>query len=255
MIPRTHTTMPTGSLNLDELRAAVEAGNIPCLIPVLYQLTGDRRWLDAPYVPARTRGFEELNSGGLPEAIQAEIRSAAFEAISAWAAGTPVASLTPSDEELTALMSACMGEPVPADFAPMIAEQLGFRPFAPVDVSAVIRERAPDFRVAVIGAGISGLASAFALKKAGVPFIVFERMRRLAVRGGRTVILVRGSTFPPTFTPFRLPRKTGRSTLANETRSRTTCSRPPSVSTFVRRFGLAAKYHKCVGTRLRSNGA
>ncbi|WP_206382489.1 flavin-containing monooxygenase [Burkholderia multivorans] len=175
MIPRTHTTMPTGSLNLDELRAAVEAGNIPCLIPVLYQLTGDRRWLDAPYVPARTRGFEELNSGGLPEAIQAEIRSAAFEAISAWAAGTPVASLTPSDEELTALMSACMGEPVPADFAPMIAEQLGFRPFAPVDVSAVIRERAPDFRVAVIGAGISGLASAFALKKAGVPFIVFEK--------------------------------------------------------------------------------
>jgi 4-hydroxyacetophenone monooxygenase len=162
-------------LDTDELRAAVAAGHIPSLIPMLYQLTGDQRWLNEPYVPARTRGFEELNSGGLPEPVQREIRDAATTAILDWHAGRAPAVAIPSDNEMTALMSACMGEPIAPEFAPMVAEQLGFKPFVPADVRAELTERRAQFLVAIIGAGISGLACAFALNKAGIPFVVLEK--------------------------------------------------------------------------------
>lgn len=172
MITKTHNEAPATA---EALRAAVGVGNIPCLVAVLYQLTGERRWLEAPYLPAPTRGFEELDSGGLPETIQLEIRNAAADAIVDYASGRAAAVPHPTDEEMTALMSACMGQSVPSEFAPMVAEQLGFRPFVPQDVSAAIATRAQPFSVAVIGAGVSGLASAFALKAAGIAFEVIEK--------------------------------------------------------------------------------
>jgi 4-hydroxyacetophenone monooxygenase len=162
-------------LHRDELRTALQAGNIPCLLPMLYQLTGEDRWLQPPYFPARTRGFEPLDCGGLPEAVQMEIREAAEEALMAWSARRAPAVPVPNDQQLRDLMSVCLGEPVPEEFAPMVAEHLGLRPFVPVDVRAALGKRGADFHVLIIGAGVSGLSAAFLLKKAGVPFTVIEK--------------------------------------------------------------------------------
>ena len=162
-------------LDRDELHSALQAGNIPCLLPMLYQLTGDTRWLRAPYFPARTRGFEPLDSGGLPEPIQAEIREAAETALLAWSSGKSAAAPSPSDEELRELMSVCLGEAVPAEFAPMVAEHLNLKPFTPTDVSNSLRGAAGTFSVIIIGAGVSGLTQAFALKRAGIPFTIVEK--------------------------------------------------------------------------------
>jgi 4-hydroxyacetophenone monooxygenase len=166
---------PASPIDPEELRHAVGAGNIPCLIAVLYQLTGEPRWLATPYIPARTRGFEELDSGGLDDAVQEEIRAAAYSAIIAWSEGQVAALAEPDDAQLTALMSAAMGEPIPLVFAPMIAEHLGFKPFVPDDVRAPLSKRDAPFSVVIIGAGVSGLASAFALKAAGISFQVIEK--------------------------------------------------------------------------------
>jgi hypothetical protein len=66
---------PDPNLDRAELTAAAgAAGNIPCHRAVPYRLTGDRKWLEAPYRSARTRGSEELNDDGLPEEIHAELR-------------------------------------------------------------------------------------------------------------------------------------------------------------------------------------
>ncbi len=40
---------PSVTVDPDELRDALAVANVPCLIGVLYQLTGDSRWLDEPY--------------------------------------------------------------------------------------------------------------------------------------------------------------------------------------------------------------
>ncbi|MGE2716289.1 flavin-containing monooxygenase [Mycolicibacterium litorale] len=164
---------PGVALDADELREALADANVPCLIGVLYQLTGDSRWLDEPYRIAPTVGFESHDDGGLPADRVAEVRAAAFTAITDWSTGTPVAHPAPAGAELTTLMSAVMGEPVSEKYIPLVAEQLGFAPFVADDVA----DRCADigFSAIVVGAGFSGLAAAVHLKKAGIPFRVLER--------------------------------------------------------------------------------
>ena len=55
----------------------VGMANVPTLIPVVVQLTGDRKWLEPPYAPRRGRGLDDNDTGGLPEDICQEIKSAA----------------------------------------------------------------------------------------------------------------------------------------------------------------------------------
>lgn len=164
---------PSVSLDADELREALATANVPCLIGVLYQLTGDARWLDEPYRISPTMGFESHDDGRLPAERVEEVRAAALATITAWSTGTPVAHPAPTGAELIKLMSAVMGEPVSEKYIPLAAEQLGFAPFVADDVT----DRCADtgFAVIVVGAGFSGLAAAVHLKKAGIPFRVLER--------------------------------------------------------------------------------
>lgn len=156
---------------------ALAIANIPTLLMLLVQMTGDKRWLRDPYRPRRGSGVSDNDSGGLAEDVQQEIRAAALEAILAWKAGTPLALAEPNNDELVEMLSVSMGEKVPGEYGEMTAAQLG--------QSAMLWDSKipvpPGFNVAVIGAGASGLCAAVNLKAAGVPFQVFER--REAVGG------------------------------------------------------------------------
>jgi 4-hydroxyacetophenone monooxygenase len=164
---------PPSSSELTQLERALEAADIPTLVPVLYQLTGDRRWLEAPYRPSRTKGMDDNATGGLPEDIRAELRAATAEAVRAWAAGRPIELPEPTGDALIELTSVCMGERVPDEYEPMIAEDIGFRPAAPR--TPAVAGPVEDFTVVIIGAGISGLVTALKLRRAGIPHVVLER--------------------------------------------------------------------------------
>jgi 4-hydroxyacetophenone monooxygenase len=163
------------ALNEQQFRAAMEKANVPSLLPTLYQLTGDVRWLAPQYRPERTRGFDELNSGGLSEELQAEVREGAVRAVIDWANGAEPAVERPSAEELTQLMSTALGEPVDPEYAPMVATHLGFEESEPEDLAAILERSRREFSVAIIGAGISGMAAAVALRKVGIPFTMIEK--------------------------------------------------------------------------------
>ncbi|MFF5988326.1 flavin-containing monooxygenase [Prauserella flavalba] len=163
---------PPADVDVEELRSAVGAANIPTLVAVLFQLTGDRSWLEKPYAPERGRGMDDNDSGGLPDEVQDEIRAATVDAVRAWAEGRPPAVPAPTGDDLVELLSVCMGEPVPADFEPMMAETLGFRSAAPKRPERAVPE---DFSVVVIGAGISGLLAAIRLREAGIRHVVLEK--------------------------------------------------------------------------------
>jgi 4-hydroxyacetophenone monooxygenase len=154
-----------------QLRRAVAAANLPALLMVLFQLTGDDAWLDEPFRPTRTKGMSDHDSGGFPEEMQEVIREGAVQAVLDWAAGAPVAVPAPRGELLEQMMSICMGEPVPDEYEPMMAEEMGFEE---PDVLAPLPADV-EFSVVVIGAGVSGMTAAIALKEAGIPFVVLEK--------------------------------------------------------------------------------
>lgn len=159
-------------LDRSELRRALEVANIPTLLMVLHQLTGEQRWLQPPYLPTRTRGLDLHDTGGLDEERQAQIRSAALEALLAWSTGKAVAIEAPGNELLVRMMEACMGEPVDADYAPMMAEDMGF---ARNDTRRPVSGDVESATAIVIGAGVSGLLASLKLTQAGIRHVVLEK--------------------------------------------------------------------------------
>ncbi|MFI5957517.1 flavin-containing monooxygenase [Cryptosporangium sp. NPDC051539] len=156
----------------ERLAAAVGEANIPTLLAVLVQLTGELGWLEEPYRPRRQRGFGENDSGGLADEVQNAIRSAARAAILAWRQGRPIALPNPRPELLVRMLSVMMGEEIPAEYGDMIAEQVGLE-------GGVVRPapvRVPEsFEVLVIGAGVAGICAAQRLLEAGIPFRIVEK--------------------------------------------------------------------------------
>ena len=149
---------------------AIADANIPTLLMVLVQMTGDTMWLQPPYRPSKGSGLGDNDSGGLPENIQQEIRSAALDAIMAWRGGRALAIPDPKPELLVEMLSAAMGEPVPPEYGAFTSSQLGLRPVSSEQMPV------PDgFHVLIVGAGVSGICTAINLKAAGVPFTILEK--------------------------------------------------------------------------------
>lgn len=156
----------------DDLRRALQAANLPTLILVLHQLTGDPRWLEPPYRPSRPKGLDDQDDAGLPSAIQDDIRTAAFDAITQSWAGTLPAVAPPTPSRLAEMLAISLAEQVRPEYGELLAEEMGF----------LSREVAIDptvdrtgFAVVVVGAGIAGINLGIMLKKAGVPFTILEK--------------------------------------------------------------------------------
>lgn len=163
---------PNPDLDVARLERGLESANLPALLMVLYQLTGEARWLEPPYQPHARFGMDPNDSGGFTEEIQSEIREAAREAIVDWNRGLPPVDPRPSGDRLVKMMSLVVSEEVPPAYEAMMAQQMGFG--ESVAASAVDLSGRPDFRVIVIGAGLGGLMTALRLKQAGIPFRVLE---------------------------------------------------------------------------------
>jgi len=162
-----------------QLADAVAIANVPTLLMVLVQLTGERRWLDEPYRPTQGRGLSDNDSGGLPPELQGEIRDAALAAILRWREDGHVALAAPGDELLVEMLSVSMGERVPPEYGPMIAAELrattGIAPAGVAGAPDPAAEPPDGFRVLVIGAGASGLCAAVTLQGLGIEYSIVER--------------------------------------------------------------------------------
>jgi 4-hydroxyacetophenone monooxygenase len=168
----------TGSLPADmasnwseQLRAALQDANIPTLLLVLQHLTGDGKWTDQPYRPARGKPLDDNDSGGLPPQIQAEVRAAALDAVTALREGL-LEPVTPTPEQLTRMLSCALAEDVPSEYGELLSEEMGF---VSRDVDIPADAIPEDFRVVIIGAGLSGLCMGMKLAAAGIDFVILEK--------------------------------------------------------------------------------
>lgn len=167
----TYTSQAQLSSNSDAaLEAAMEEANIPTLLMALAHMTGEDRWLRDPFRPIRGRGLGDNDSASLAPEFQAEIRSAALGAVRAVRAGelTPT---TPTPERVAEMLAVALAEDVSVEYGQLLSEELGLVS-RDVEISVGVPE---DFRVVVIGSGLSGICAGIKLKAAGIPYTILEK--------------------------------------------------------------------------------
>jgi 4-hydroxyacetophenone monooxygenase len=161
-------------LEVHELEEIARSANIPTLLMVIYQVTGDKRWLEHPFQPTRTKGLSDHDSGGLPESIQAEIRHAAALAFRHLQEGKPPAIAMPTPEQTSVMLGVCVGESVDDSYGQMFSEEFRRRIGASVSAGGAVSPPG-DFRVLVIGAGVSGIIAAHRLQELGISYLLVDK--------------------------------------------------------------------------------
>ena len=154
---------------MDSRQALLEADFAPLLMAYV-QLTGDEsaldrygRWISGPWnfmenAPPEAR---RTLADGLARALEEGNRPAAI-----------------SNALLRRMMSVCVGQPVPEEYEPLLKHEMQLAGTRQLEVRW--RKRPPDevlrnFRVAIIGAGESGLCAGIKLLELGIPFVILEK--------------------------------------------------------------------------------
>ena len=172
----------------DEVRAALDEANLPALLMVLVHLTGDESLLDGSFRTAGPEGevlsldregavFGE-GPHGLSEAQQRMLRDRVFVELKAFRDGRRPLPSPPSDELLSRMLDAGLGEPIPEEYIPVFREEMGLAEPSRGSVdwrTAPSAEALARHDVLVIGAGVSGLGIAIKLREAGIAFTVIEK--------------------------------------------------------------------------------
>ncbi len=164
-------------MSVDEklIRAAVDCAEVPALLPAVAQLTNDETLLREDLRPDPDRLLEP-DAGLTPEQLDTA-RDLAFEALrDHLAAGAPAGEVDP--DRLRRLLTFVVGDDaVVGEYLPLFREELcaaGEDPRAP---GWHKDEVAPDtsFRVAIVGAGMSGLLAAYRCRQAGLDVVVIDK--------------------------------------------------------------------------------
>jgi 4-hydroxyacetophenone monooxygenase len=147
------------------IATAVRDADLRVLTMCLFQITGDRKWLSEPYLPKRDVRLVAPEDAGFSDEIAAEIMEAAIAEF-----GTEPAITDPGDELMVEMMSTCLGEPIPTEYAPMMREEMGF-----VSRDVEWPDDAERPSTLVIGAGASGIVMGARLARLGLDYDIVER--------------------------------------------------------------------------------
>jgi 4-hydroxyacetophenone monooxygenase len=154
---------------------AVKEADVPVLVMSVAQLTGDDTILRPEFRPDITNLFDP--NAGLTEEVMAEARELCAEVLQAHLDAGRDPAPPPSDDQLRAMIAYLVGDDAMASYEAILREELAP---AGLDLRSPdwrISEVAPGttLRVAVVGAGMSGLAAAYRLRQIGADVTIFEK--------------------------------------------------------------------------------
>lgn len=157
------------------LAAALKSASVPTLMMSIIHLTGDASLLHGTIRPG-TVMYADVDGGISPE-DKATIRALGLEALRAYRDRGGTLPPPPAPETIREMMSFVVGQEVPAEYVPMMLEEMALDGADPRNVAfdAVPAAAREGFMVAIIGAGMSGLLAAIRLEEAGVPYVVIEK--------------------------------------------------------------------------------
>lgn len=157
----------------DALRCRLQAANPAVLLASLVSITGDTARMEALLPQLR----HEMGPAGitpvLPAAAQATLLEWGMSVLGNLRAYADRHPLALEDGPFLALSRALLGWPVEAHSLPYLREQAGFSRF--VQTLPRTRKAPEGFSVAIIGAGMAGIAAAITARHEGIAFTVFEK--------------------------------------------------------------------------------
>lgn len=160
----------------DFLRAVLQEAELPALLPALAQALGDLDLIRHDAGPGTGPiGAIVPPQGGMSAEVQADARRLALAGLQRLRDAGPKPLDAGDTSALRELMQFITG-PISEDYLPLAEHELAF----PEDTGAptwTAEELAPgrEFRVAIVGAGMSGMVAAHRLRQAGVEVTVFEK--------------------------------------------------------------------------------
>ena len=158
----------------DSLVRAIETANIPTLLLVLVQLTGDTGWIREPYLPTKIVGTSDNDSAGFSDELQRHVRTTAANAIAEWFETGAVRLPSPPHDMLCEMLGVSMGEYIPPEYGPMIAAELGL--LETEESSSSSSPPVPTgFSALIVGAGISGICAAIKFAERGIHYRIIEK--------------------------------------------------------------------------------
>lgn len=152
------------------LAQALREANVPTLLATYVHLSRDEAMLDrfAPFIkPAFS-----MEPTAIPDDLADELRAKLRRLLTT---GEGLVDGSPSDALVQRIMTVTAGEAVEDEFVDIVLDQCGFRPW--IDRTQIVGRPQPraDFKVLVIGAGLTGVAAAIKLREAGYDYIVIEK--------------------------------------------------------------------------------
>jgi 4-hydroxyacetophenone monooxygenase len=170
--------MMTGATpRISDLASAIAEGDIRVLLMVLFHMTGDPRWLEPPYTPKRDVRLIPDPQAGVPDEIQKEIRTAI---LALFRNGAPKPAITdPGNDLILKMMSACLGEKVAPEYAPLMREEMGFISRDARWTAPPAAERLQTQHVLIVGAGVCAIALGVGLGRLGIPYTIVEKNAEL----------------------------------------------------------------------------
>jgi 4-hydroxyacetophenone monooxygenase len=159
----------------DELRAHLAEAEVPPLLSAVAYVTGDLSLLRDDLRP--NPSLLALPQGGMTPEQLAAARELALDALIRFRDGGSVLATPPSRDVLLRMVEHVVGGSGMDDYLPLLEEELALRgddrrgpQWRTADLDA---DR--DFSVLVIGAGMSGLLTAYRLAQAGLSYTVVEK--------------------------------------------------------------------------------
>lgn len=158
------------------IRAAIDQADLNALRVALVQATGDPELAEMEIVLAPVRGGAFFLPTLTPEGEEI-VKGKALEFLSDSARHGPVAAEL-SDDEVRDLVHVLSGERIDDTMLALAREELAFEDFPRETTWSGDRPEATleDFRVLVIGAGLSGIALGVKLGRLGIPYTIIERL-------------------------------------------------------------------------------
>jgi 4-hydroxyacetophenone monooxygenase len=158
------------------IERALQDANTPSLMAAIIHLTGDTSLIDGPIRTRKaTSGLDA--DGGLTEEQKQTVRKLALDALKSYRdrGCPPLQALSP--DTINRMTAMVVGEPVPGNYLPMLYQDMRIdeRFTRSEPWTAAAEERKGDFRVLIIGAGMSGLLSAIKLDELGIPYTILEK--------------------------------------------------------------------------------